>query len=54
MGPKTGVGMLLCMWYSGGLVVSHVSGDHSLVTRHVKFITVRCCLLLIDKDKTYI
>ena len=35
MGSKTGNGMLLCMLYNDGLVVSYVSGDCSLVAPHV-------------------
>ena len=35
MGGKTGKGMLLCMLYSDGPVVAHVSGDWSLTERHV-------------------
>ena len=35
MGVKGGNGMLLCMLYSGGLVVTHVTGDCSLAARRV-------------------
>ena len=35
MGVKTCKGMLLCMLYSDGLVVVHVSGECSLVTHRV-------------------
>jgi hypothetical protein len=35
MGAKTGKGMLLCMLYSGGLVVAHVTGDWSLTPHRV-------------------
>ena len=35
MGAKTGNGMLLCMSYSGGLVVEHVAGDCSLAASRV-------------------
>ena len=35
MGAKTGKGMLLCMLYSGGIVVAHVAGDCSLAARRV-------------------
>ena len=35
MGAKTGKGMLLCMLYSVGLVVTDVTGDLSLVGHRV-------------------